>query len=92
MLGLAVAGAGAVAMALIWHNMVVPFDRMRELSEELNDRGYKITVRRARMRGITLLQKHIPGWGGHHRYRKIGEQKTLLDAIRSRSRLQHNAA
>jgi hypothetical protein len=44
MLGLAVAGAGAVAIALIWRKMVVPFDRMRELSEELNDPGYKITV------------------------------------------------
>jgi hypothetical protein len=70
MLGLAVAGAGAVAIALIWHKMVVPFDRMRELSEELSDSGYKLTVWRAR----------------------IGEQKALMDAIRSRSRRQHNAA
>jgi hypothetical protein len=47
---------------------------------------------KAGMRGVPLFQKHIPGWDGHHRYRKIGEQKALMDAIRSRSRRQHNAA
>jgi hypothetical protein len=47
---------------------------------------------KAGMRGVTLFRKHIPGWEGHHRYRKIGEQKTLMDAIRSRSRRQHNSA
>jgi hypothetical protein len=38
------------------------------------------------VRGVDLFRKHIPGWEGHHRYRKIGEQKALLDAIRSRIR------
>ena len=47
---------------------------------------------KAGMRGVALFRKHIPGWEGHHRYRKIGEQKALMDAIRSRSRRQRNAA
>jgi hypothetical protein len=47
---------------------------------------------KAGMRGVALFRKHIPGWEGHHRYRKIGEQKALIDAIRSRSRRQPNAA
>lgn len=47
---------------------------------------------KAGMRGVALFRKHIPGWEGHHRYRKNGEQKALMNAIRSRSRRQHNAA
>ena len=40
----------------------------------------------AGVRGPELFKKHIAGWESHHRYRKIGEQKTLMDAIRSRER------
>jgi hypothetical protein len=29
---------------------------------------------KAGMRGVALFRKHIPGWDGHHSYRKIGEQ------------------
>ncbi len=38
------------------------------------------------MRGRELYLKHITGWEKHHRYRRIGEQKTLMDAIGSRRR------
>ncbi len=41
---------------------------------------------KAGVRGIELYRKHIPGWERHHRYRRIGEQKGLMDAIRSRRR------
>jgi hypothetical protein len=41
---------------------------------------------KAGMSGEALYEKHIPGWKKHHRYRRIGEQKTLMDAIRSRRR------
>jgi hypothetical protein len=47
MLGLALAGVVAAAIALIWYKIVVPFDDMRELSEELDDPGYKIAFDRA---------------------------------------------
>jgi hypothetical protein len=47
---------------------------------------------KAGMRGVALFRKHIPGWDGHHRYRKIGEQKALMDAIRSRARREHETA
>ena len=46
----------------------------------------------AGMRGVALFRKHVPGWEGHHRYRRMGEQKALMDPIRSRSRRQRNAA
>ena len=38
------------------------------------------------MRGADLYRKHIPGWTGHNRYHRIGEQRGLMDAIRSRRR------
>ena len=38
------------------------------------------------MRGVALFRKHILGWDKHNRYHRIGEQKELLDAIRSRYR------
>jgi len=38
------------------------------------------------MRGADLYRKHIPGWAGHNRYHRMGEQKELMDAIRSRFR------
>ena len=41
---------------------------------------------KAGMRGADLYRKHIPGWAGHNRYHRIGEQKELMDAIRSRRR------
>jgi hypothetical protein len=41
---------------------------------------------KAGMRGEALYEKYIPGWKKHHRYRRIGEQKTLMDAIRNRYR------
>jgi hypothetical protein len=44
------------------------------------------------LRGHPLYAKHIPGWQKHNRYRRQGEQKALMDAIRSRSRRQQNAA
>ena len=37
-------------------------------------------------RGVDLCRKHIPGWEGHNHYRKRGEQRELMDAIRSRNR------
>lgn len=47
---------------------------------------------KAGMRGVDLYQKHIPGWAGHNRYRKMGEQKELMDAIRSRRRRERGTA
>jgi len=41
---------------------------------------------KAGLRGADLYRKHILGWQGHHRYHRIGEQKELMDAIRSRWR------
>lgn len=41
---------------------------------------------KAGMRGAALFRKHIPGWKDHNRYHRIREQKTLMDAIRSRYR------
>jgi hypothetical protein len=41
---------------------------------------------KAGMRGVALFRKHIPGWDKHNRYHRIGEQKELMDAIRSRRR------
>jgi len=41
---------------------------------------------KAGMRGVTLFAKHIPGWHKHNRYRRMGEQKALTDAIRNRWR------
>jgi len=38
------------------------------------------------IRGRALYLKHIPGWERHHRYRRNGEQKALIDAVRSRDR------
>jgi len=31
------------------------------------------------MRGEALYLIHIPGWKEHHRYHRLGEQKTLMD-------------
>jgi hypothetical protein len=42
------------------------------------------------MRGADLYRKHIPGWQGHNRYHRIGEQKELIDAIRSRYRRERS--
>ena len=36
------------------------------------------------MKPRDLCEKHIPGGRRHNRYRRNGEQKELLDAIRSR--------
>jgi hypothetical protein len=44
MVVLGIAGFSAVAGALIWHKIIVPFDRMHQLSKELNDPGYMIAV------------------------------------------------
>jgi hypothetical protein len=41
---------------------------------------------KAGVRGSALFKKHIPGWDVHNRYHRIGEQKALMDAIRSRRR------
>jgi hypothetical protein len=41
---------------------------------------------KAGMRGAELYRSHIPGWEGHNRYHRKGEQKELMDAIRSRRR------
>lgn len=41
---------------------------------------------KAGIRGAELYAKHIPSWTTHNRYRKIVEQKTLIDAIRARLR------
>jgi len=45
---------------------------------------------KAGMRGVALFRKHIPGWKDHNRYHRIGEQKTLMDAIRSRYRRERD--
>jgi hypothetical protein len=44
MVVLGIAGFSALAGALIWHKIIVPFDRMHQLSKELNDPGYTIDV------------------------------------------------
>jgi RecB family exonuclease len=44
------------------------------------------------MRGVALFRKHIPGWEKHNRYHRIGEQKELIDAIRSRYRRERGSA
>jgi hypothetical protein len=41
---------------------------------------------KAGMCGVVLYRKHISGWERHNRYHRIGEQKALMDAIRSRVR------
>jgi hypothetical protein len=41
---------------------------------------------RAGMRSAALFRKHIPGWEKHNRYRRMAEEKRLMDAIRSRRR------
>jgi len=41
---------------------------------------------KAGMRGVALFRKHIPGWQKHNRYRRMAEQKGLMDAIRNRVR------
>jgi len=41
---------------------------------------------KAGTRGVALCAKHIPGWQKHNRYRRMAEQKSLMDAIRSRDR------
>lgn len=46
---------------------------------------------KAGMRGVQLFEKHIPGWRKHNRYHRIGEQKELMDAIRSRRRREQTA-
>jgi hypothetical protein len=46
---------------------------------------------KAGMRGVTLYRKHIPGWEKHNRYHRIGEQKALMDAIRSRYRRERKS-
>lgn len=33
----------------------------------------------AGMRGVTLYRKHIPGWERHNRYRRLTEEKRLMD-------------
>jgi|HubBroStandDraft_6_1064221.scaffolds.fasta_scaffold372450_2 hypothetical protein len=43
MLLLGIAGVSAAIGAAIWYKIIVPFDRMHQLSEELNDPGYAIT-------------------------------------------------
>jgi len=43
-------------------------------------------------RGVALYRKHIPGWEKHNRYHRIGEQKALMDAIRSRTRREREGA
>lgn len=46
---------------------------------------------RGGMRGVALYRKHIPGWEKHNRYHRIGEQKELMDAIRSRRRRERKS-
>jgi hypothetical protein len=41
---------------------------------------------KAGMGGVALYRKHIPGWQKQNRYRRIAEEKRLMDAIRSRRR------
>jgi hypothetical protein len=41
---------------------------------------------KAGMRPGELCEKHIPGWRKHNRYRRNGEMKALMDAIRTRRR------
>ena len=43
------------------------------------------------MRGVALFRKHISGWEKHNRYHRIGEQKELMDAIRSRFRRERGS-
>ena len=38
------------------------------------------------MRGLELYQKHIPGWEKCSHWRRKGEARRLMDAIRSRER------
>lgn len=40
MLLFGIAGVSAAVGAAIWYKIIVPFDRMHQLSEELNDPGY----------------------------------------------------
>jgi hypothetical protein len=42
------------------------------------------------IRGVALFRKHIPGWQKHNRYRRIAEEKRLMDAIRSRYRRERD--
>jgi hypothetical protein len=46
---------------------------------------------KAGMRGVTLYRKHIPGWQKHNRYRRMADQKALMDAIRSRNRRENKS-
>jgi hypothetical protein len=46
---------------------------------------------KAGTRGVELYRKHIPGWEKHNRYRRRGEQKALMDAIRSRRRRERRS-
>jgi hypothetical protein len=44
MLGLIITASSAVVGVgvVVWHKLIVPFDRMNELSRELDDPGYRI--------------------------------------------------
>ncbi len=44
---------------------------------------------KAGMRGVALHRKHIPGSEKHNRYRRMAEEKRLMDAIRSRCRREN---
>jgi hypothetical protein len=44
------------------------------------------------MRPRAICEKHIPGWAKHNRCRRSGEQKALMDAIRSRKRRECSPA
>jgi hypothetical protein len=45
---------------------------------------------KAGMKPRALCEKHIPAWATHNHYRRNGEQKALMDAIRSRYRRERN--
>jgi hypothetical protein len=38
------------------------------------------------IRGVALYRKHIEGWDKHGQWRRKGEERRLMDAIRSRER------
>jgi len=45
---------------------------------------------KAGMTPRAICEKHIPGWLKHNRYRRNGELKGLMDAIRNRSRRERS--
>jgi hypothetical protein len=45
---------------------------------------------KAGIRGLDLYRKHIPGWQKHGEWRRKGEKRALMDAIRSRRRRERD--